>query len=173
MVTYDALNFWHDNDLHDHNIKIAPNNKGKIICNEHAQQFGTIMKYTLQQYPERSRPVLTNMCNAETNVITERIYKTMTIRIQTPKKVDVVGMIIKAYFKKDWEVETLNFKKNILCFDANKTKEWLDKAKNTDMKDKAVKDLLDSGLLLRPISDIKVHLKTESLLKDEPIKSIR
>jgi len=47
--------------------------------------------------------------------------------------------------------------------------EWLSKRKDAPKKVKETWELLSGELMLKPLSDINIHLKLESLLKEEPI----
>jgi hypothetical protein len=74
-----------------------------------------------------------------------------------------------AYFNAGWPKLVSNMQQHPVGFDAESIVDWL---RDRPDRDEVVKELdkyLDEGFLTNPISDVNVHLKLESLLKDEPV----
>lgn len=76
---------------------------------------------------------------------------------------------IKAYFIRDWENLVSTYQSSTLTFSGADVANWISECKDAPKVLKETIELLSAEILTKPINDVNIHLKLESLLKDEPI----
>jgi hypothetical protein len=87
----------------------------------------------------------------------------------TPNAHAVLTNLCKAWFKEDWQLRVEQFRNDLLNFDIKGTRDWLQEHKNSQAKRIRLEKFLQGGMNIKPLHDVNVHVKMESLLKDEPI----
>lgn len=123
----------------------------------------------MTQYPQNSRPVLAHQVFEEFNSITNRLMSKEFLRTKTPNISDMMQLITTVYFKQDWSVIAAQYRNEKITYNAEATSKWLEKRKGADEKFKASVNWILNEIRTKPISDVKVHVKVEQLLKEEPI----
>lgn len=98
-----------------------------------------------------------------------RLYSVLHLRKFTLNYEYLLNKLVFTYFRHDWRELTKHYNEQPLIFDGKATILWLQEHSGADEKLKASIKLLAGELSTQPISNIKIHLKLESLLKTEPI----
>lgn len=78
--------------------------------------------------------------------------------------------IIRAYLRPDYRDFVQQYKSNQIIFSGDGIRDWLIKRPKCEDKIKRTMNFFMNEINIKPISDINLHLKLESLLKDEPIE---
>nr|QDH88955.1 MAG: RNA-dependent RNA polymerase [Riboviria sp.] len=174
MPDYQSMILWDNTDLTDHVTMYAPNNTCKIVSREHPGRIQEIEKAVMTRYPIRSRAVLTKIVYEEGRSITGRMKNIQFLRKldQTPPVSKVIRDMCKAYFCKDVTKKFKEFQStnNLITINPDDIKDWISKSKDAPKVLIETMKLLEEELLTKPLNDVNVHLKLESLLKDEPIQ---
>jgi hypothetical protein len=165
MVDFDAMVFWTDSEMTNWLNMYAPF-ESKVKSTEWPQRMTTVEKHSLTKYPKYARAVHTKVSFEEHRSIVGRLFSIKTIRTTRPTLNDLMCDMTQAYFHDKAGSMISKFQKNKLYYDPKGTENWIDAHKNTAKVILDLKETLTSGLHVSPISDIKVHLKLESLLKD-------
>jgi len=174
-VAAETIDMWEDKDLTDWLAIYAPFNHSYIRCKEHPEQVKEVIKYCMTKYPERSRPVFTTATFEEGRSIVGRLKSVLDIRTvsATPSVTEVINDIKEAYLLPTVDLAFREFQRSPLTFTAEDVKSWVKQSKAAPLVLKNTIKLLAEEILNRPLSDVNIHLKMESLLKDEPIGNWR
>jgi hypothetical protein len=166
----DAVYNLHDNiDLTDWLQTYGALTGGVIRSREHPERIIVSKKSFLKPYPTRSRPVLTNVAFEESRSTIGRLYSVLTLRTMILPVDYIMNRIKYAYFRGDWNIMARKFNEEKLIFNGQAIKDWLSHRSGAEKISMEVLEALAGELMIKPISDINVHLKLESLLKDNPI----
>nr|ALM62234.1 RNA-dependent RNA polymerase [Soybean leaf-associated endornavirus 1] len=172
-ITSEVIEFWLEDDLTDHNVIYGPR---ATMTMSHDGTYGavkSVKKTTLVRYPIYSRPVMTKMANQEINAVTGRIGSVTEVRkFSIDPKIEG-RQFAETYFKSDWGAMVHHYRQNPLTFDSEKTLAWISTRSDSLKIAKELQEMLDEGLVVHGLDRVNVHLKLESLLKDEPITSYR
>nr|UIA10505.1 polyprotein [Alphaendornavirus sp.] len=172
LVTDEIISMYENTDLTD-NVRInAPMNKGEgrgFQSNAMPIEVIEVSKTALTPYPIESRPVLTKMAygveNAVFNVLGSAIkYRKHDLNVEHETR-----EFVKAYGSSESTELIKSWKSNPLYYDNNAMKEWLTGRTGIEGIDRELNDILSQGLFNDPINKLNVHVKLESLLKDNPI----
>jgi len=174
MVPLDVINFWEDVDL-THDVRVfAPTSEPTIKPIRSSELPTTIVtsdKYTLTNYPMRSRPVLTKMIFGELNAailrmenrqVFERGDYSANDQAKQTARVCFVGNF--AYIISKWKYVT---------YSTPATRTWLVGRTGYAEIDRELEELDAGGQLLSNLNKLNVHQKLESLLKSKPIMQFR
>jgi hypothetical protein len=168
-ATSDVIDFWTNTDLLTWLHTYGLENPGRVRSNEEALKPITVNKTTLVEYPSHSRPVIANVAFEEFRTVTGRLYSVKFIRKETPDPKQLTYDFCKAYFSKDYPKLMEQYSKDLITYDPKSITEWVNKKDRAPMRMKEVLKTLAAELTVKPMSDINVHTKLESLIKDEPI----
>ncbi|APG77709.1 hypothetical protein [Shahe endorna-like virus 1] len=167
-----VLKLWDiENDLTDWLQIYAPQNVGSFITKEKPQRLIECQKTTLTRYPLLSRPVLTKVAFEETRTVAGRMFSIQHIRKGTIPTAKMVNDICRAYFRPDWQELCNKFKADPIVYDPASIENWIMERKGAPEIIKELMTKLAGELMTKPISDVNIHLKLESLLKESPIVS--
>jgi hypothetical protein len=161
------MDYWLSNDHIGDSLIILPNRdnfKFRFVPKNNTTKFETY-----KEYPERVRPLITKGATAEERAVASRLYGTISFRIKTPTLSRRIDRLLRYWFKPkvydyigySWNAE------HLIDFDEEEIFEWVNdclKPKNT------ISDLnkaFGQGFNNKRLNDVKVHLKIESVLKDE------
>ncbi|UTQ50501.1 MAG: polyprotein (domains: methyltransferase - helicase - caspase/glycosyltransferase - RNA-dependent RNA polymerase) [Plant associated alphaendornavirus 1] len=173
IPTCDDICLWEDIDLSDWNEKFAPINEATVTSRVPPTALTTSTKSTLVEYPKYARPVLTKCANQEFNAATGRLCKVVKYRKYNYQMDFEWNQFVATYFDKA-KLHLLNlFQVDQLTFNDNKVLDWLSQRPDGNKIAAELEGILSSGMEVNPINNINVHLKLESLLKEEPAKSIK
>lgn len=103
----------------------------------------------------------------EHRAIAGRLKAVVELRTIIPNKVKLIQDMSIAYFSKDWIAKVEKYMHDPIMYDANETKDWLNRSKNANKKQNDLLQFILNDIETKPINDVKVHVKLESLLKDE------
>lgn len=78
--------------------------------------------------------------------------------------------IASGFFKKNWRDYVCEYTRDPITYNAELTLEWLSTRPNANAKALETIELISGMFLIKPISNIKFHIKLEALLKDDPIE---
>ena len=168
-----SMQLWTDTDLTDWLNMYAPSNKTVIKSRELPGKIINMEKITMTKYPIKSRPVLTKICFEEGRSITGRLFSVVNLRTVTPDPEKILWDVCNAYFKPGWEHNIPHFKNDLLIITPEDVKNWIEENKDCFGVEKELNDLLAGELLIKPLNDVNVHLKLESLLKDKHISIMK
>lgn len=169
LIDLPTMCLWEDKDLFDHLKIYGPINEGIVSSNEQANCYEVVLKYTMSRYPLYSRCILNKLAYEELRSIIGRIYRIENTRRNYPETALTYDKICQAYFRVDYNNLIVQFASQPINFDAAATAEWLSHRPKADAKFQQTVVLLSQELQSHPISDIKINLKIESLLKEEYI----
>jgi len=138
---------------------------------EQPQRVMDAAKVTLTRYPERSRAVLSKAVFCEHKAIAKRLFNIKPLRRRKPDILSTIEMVEKAYFKPQFKDMTRVFQQQTVGFNAEATLEWIRKHPAPKDMQKNLEKFIVEEIGLRPPSDVNVHVKLESLLKQKPVNS--
>nr|BEQ09756.1 MAG: polyprotein [Ciborinia camelliae endornavirus 1] len=177
LITYDELvplhviDFWQNTDLTWH-VKLLMPRKGVMSTRERPQRMMTMTKHTLEKFPIFARPVFTKMALEEQRAIAFRLHTVEEIRTVTPDVDEVFADWCQAYLGEGWQAKAAAMREHPVSYSAHGTQAWLNEHPKTLEKQEALITLLTEGGTTKPINDVNVHMKLESLLKDTPYDNI-
>lgn len=169
-IDAESIDLWTNTDLTHWVQSYAPEGKVKMISNELPENVIHLLKTTMVKIPIRSVPVLHKVVFEEHRSIAGRLGSVQFIRKHTIPPMETAYNMAKAFFRPEWAEMVLKFNENKVIFDAEKSLKWLEEHPLPHEKYKALKTMLTEEIQTKSVSDIKIHLKIESLLKDEPIR---
>nr|QPO25406.1 polyprotein [Hydrocotyle umbellata endornavirus] len=169
----EAIKLWEDVDLTNWLTMYAPLNEMRIVSNELPLRVIETEKVTLTKYPHKSRAVLTKVCYEEIRSIAGRLGSVVKVRKQSPEPISFANRLAETYFKPDWKKTCEKYARNPIVIDPEDVRSWIAENKSCPLIIKELVNVLGCEMLVKPLSDVNIHLKLESLLKDEPIKSWR
>ncbi|APG77655.1 hypothetical protein [Hubei endorna-like virus 1] len=168
-----SMQLWEDRDLTNWLNMYAPKNSCKIKSRELPGRIIENEKITMTRFPIKSRPVLSKVCFEEGRSITGRMKSVVYIRTITPEPLHTAIKVANTYFRTGWQSMIKKFMDEPIIIEPEDVKEWVEENKDTVKITKELLELLAGELITKPMSDVNVHLKVESLLKTEPITSMR
>jgi hypothetical protein len=164
------MQLWDDTDLTDWLTLYAPQNPCVIKSRELPGKIIEQEKHCMTNYPLKSRAVLTKVCFEEGRSIVGRMKSVAHIRTVIPKLEQMVYDMLDVYGKPGWQQLIAKFRSNPVVINPECVKAWVEQSKGSTGIERELNELLAGELLTKPMSDVNVHLKVESLLKDLPIK---
>lgn len=123
----------------------------------------------VNEYPDTTRPILTKGLNSTANAIMMRLYNVEKIRKHTHGLDEQISYIAKQFFKPNYQEISQNYKRNRIGLNVKLTEQWCNEHKFGDLKAKNMIEQQLNKMLIKPISDIKIHVKKENLTKDDYI----
>jgi len=168
-VPIHVRNMWDDTELLGWNTAYAPTNDLKLKAHIPVGKRRTERKITMCKYPIESRVVLTKVANQEFNAITGRVGNASKIRKYDLNIEYEIKNFCEAYFKEGWIDIVRGYQANPIYPTGESILKWLLEKPDCIDIDSELKMYMEDGFLTHPISDVNVHLKLESLLKDEPV----
>ncbi|UYL94275.1 MAG: putative polyprotein [Tvarminne alphaendornavirus] len=168
-VPITVVNLWEDSDLTDYNTKYAPLQDMKLGSRQAEGSTMMMTKTTLVKYPTWSRAVLAKQYNTEFNAVTGRLGSIVTLRKEKINVSREVNNFIKAYFREDCAGLLEKWKTKKITWDPSTLSEWVAKRKDWNTLSKDLVRVMQEGLHVSPLNSVNVHVKQESLLKDNPI----
>uniref|UniRef100_A0AB39C0U4 Polyprotein n=1 Tax=Apis mellifera associated alphaendornavirus 2 TaxID=3238874 RepID=A0AB39C0U4_9VIRU len=168
-----VMDLWENTDLSNWLTLYSPINDCVIFSREDIGKLIELEKVTMTKYPLVSRPVLTKACFEEGRSIVLRLKSVAFIRTITPNPYTMTMDLCDTYFRKDWRDMVNNYRNNQIIIDYKKVEEWIRVNKDCPRIVKEMLVTLSGELLVKHINDVNVHLKLESLYKNEPIDSWR
>lgn len=121
----------------------------------------------------KSRPVLTEVSFELSRSIIGRLYSVLHLRTIKDPMTTELTMYKHAYLRDDAEEIISFFQSHRITYNPAETIKWINCHPNAHAKVAELQRLFNNYLQIEPISNIKIHLKLESLLKEEPIQSWR
>nr|UNI73829.1 MAG: RNA-dependent RNA polymerase [brine shrimp endornavirus 2] len=170
-----SIHLWEDRDLSDWLTMYAPINPMTIKSRELPSKLIEVEKLTMTKYPTKARPVLTKVVYEESRSIAGRLGSVAHIRNvpDTPNASDVIQDMCIAYFNSNYLNLIAQFQDDKIIFEAEDIQAWIEECKDAPKVLLETIKLLSEELISKPISAVNIHLKLESLLKAEPITSMR
>ncbi|BBZ90073.1 polyprotein [Brown algae endornavirus 1] len=168
-----SVNLYEDTDLTDHTAKYLPENNVRIKCRETGFKTKLIEKSIKTNYPVYSRPVLTKLNNAEFNAVTGRLASVKTVRKVNLNVGEEVNRFANIYFDEDKRNLLNSYKTDPVGFDYTAIKAWLTSRPDAVKIAAEVDAIMVEGFETNQLNTIKVHLKLESLLKENPVKYMK
>jgi hypothetical protein len=156
---------WTNNDIYDHMTAYAPL-QGVVKSSEMPQRLITVEKTTLTPYPVLSRPIHNKIVYEEHKAVAGRLHSVQQVRKNTPRASDIYHDVVKGFFCEQWPTLQASMMENLLYYDPEATAEWINNHKSSDKVYEEVKEILAGRLMIKPFSDVNVHIKVESLLKE-------
>ncbi|BBN67127.1 polyprotein [Fagopyrum esculentum endornavirus 1] len=178
MVAMDDLDYqdmamWHDTDFTDWNEKFGPKNQVDVTSRRMPTEIKTSQKATMVEYPKFSRPVLTKAANQEFNAVTGRLCRRENYRKYGYKLQEEVWLFMNAYFDPTKHDLLDYYQCHQLSLNDGKVLDWLRDRPDANKIAAELELILSEGFEVHPINNINVHLKLESLLKEEPASDLR
>ncbi|AID67139.1 putative polyprotein [Yerba mate endornavirus] len=164
-----SMQLWDDTDLTNWVTMYAPVNACEIKSRELPGKIIEVEKIVMSKWPIKSRAVLTKVCYEEGRSIVGRMKSVVFIRTMIPNTYKTVIELCETYFKTDWRYHITEYRNNRLIIDALDVQEWINENKDTDNIIREMLETLSGEIITKPINDVNVHLKVESLLKSNPI----
>jgi hypothetical protein len=171
----EAIRLWEDTDLTDWLNMYAPENKCKLRGREIPGRIVKTTKITLAKYPIKSRPVLTKAVFEESRSITGRIKSVKHVRDQEkiPLMRNTIANMASIYFVPHYNELLKTFRVEQLVFEPSDIKAWIEASRGAPSVLQEVVKVLGTEILTKPINDVNIHVKMESLLKSSPIALMR
>ncbi|AHK22715.1 polyprotein [Lagenaria siceraria endornavirus-California] len=161
-----AMQLWEDTDQTDWLSLYAPSNQCQLKSRELPGKIIQTEKITLTKWPIRSRAVLTKVCFEEGRSILGRMKSVAFIRTTTPNPYKLVMDMADTYFIKGWVSKVNEFRAKRLVILPEDVKRWVETNKDAKRIEPELLELLSGEILVKPMNDVNIHLKLESLLKD-------
>jgi hypothetical protein len=170
IVPSDIQNLWINTDLSMDLRQYAPVNAGNVRTKENPDQIRSTFKATVSALtPMESRPVLSKWTFEEYRSITGRLFS--KIKYRRPMKTKPTSKMVKdfvaTYFIDGFVPYTET--DQILDVDPYETMLWISKRRDGLRIAQELNEMLTFELGLVPLNAINVHLKLESLMKEDPI----
>jgi hypothetical protein len=169
IVPHTIQNMWINTDLSMDLRQYAPLNVANIRTKENPDKIRDLLKVSLNQpTPMESRPVLTKWFFEEHRSITGRLFSKLIYR-KSNKTVNVKRRLkdfISVYFDDNFSPYTES--SQLLDIDQFETMRWISKRKDGLKIAQELNELFTTELGVIPLNAINIHLKLESLLKEEP-----
>ncbi|AWK67841.1 polyprotein [Helianthus annuus alphaendornavirus] len=161
-----TINFFEDNDMTDFNMMVAPT-QGVLKSKETPCRVMETRKVTLTKRPTGSRPVFNKLANAEFMAVSRRLMSVVTMRKYQldPKQewdrfdrnyVSVMGKKLLRAYKEDQ-----------IYFNSEEIRKWISSRPDSVKIDRELEEMLSTGFEINAINTAKVHVKLESLLKED------
>lgn len=172
-LTSGVIDLWENREFWDMLEVVGPTtiNYGKIRTRETAQRLITDSKLSLTKYPRWARPVFTKQALTEVREIATRLYSVKTLRKKILNPNIEILEFCDVYFKPNWRTTINSYQDKPICYDFNKTIQWLEEHPDSTTKASKLIKYIQENLTNSPINDVNVNLKLESLVKAEPFES--
>nr|CAH2618866.1 polyprotein [Carteria obtusa associated endorna-like virus]CAI5383864.1 polyprotein [Carteria obtusa associated endorna-like virus] len=167
-LAWENMIFWVDRE-YINAVKFAPTQPTMIKAKETAMRLMTTWKTTTTEFPQRTRPVFNKMVNAEFNAITGRLGSSVKMRTVQMEPKHEITKLADTYFQPGWETKTTEMRKHMLNIDPKAMREWLVGRPGQLTVANDIIKILDEGMSIHPINEVKIHSKLESLLKSTAI----
>ncbi|UXP72574.1 polyprotein [Lonicera maackii endornavirus] len=167
------IDLWEDTDLREWITMYGPRNKVTVHSRVDPGPEKINIKTILGSHPAYSRPVVSKTIGMEFNAVTGRLGNMLLLR---KEKINIQHEIRKfrsAYYRPDWQELVASYKNDTVTINDKDIKMWLSKRKDWLSLATTTLRLLESGLSHNPMNKVNVHVKTESLLKSNPIDNWR
>ncbi|AEX28369.1 unnamed protein product [Persea americana alphaendornavirus 1] len=164
-----SMQLWDDTDQTDWLNIYAPMNECKIFTRELPGKIIEVEKATMTRWPIKSRAVITKVCFEEGRSIIGRLKSVMLVRTKTINPISFLEDFCDTYFNPNWRSQAAMYQENNLIIEESDVRAWIEDSKDSNKIVKELKELLAGEMLIKPMNDVNVHLKLESLLKANPI----
>jgi UDP:flavonoid glycosyltransferase YjiC (YdhE family) len=168
MIPHLVIDLWENNDQFQCMTIMAPKD-GKLRTRETPERIITVRKACMTRYPIISRAVHTKRAFAELNAIVYRLHTVQHIRHKTLDPNYILENMASAFFRSDWGQYVNNYTNQKLTYSPEGTLNWLNNHPDAPDKLKQVIATIAGDFLTKPLNSVNVHLKLESLFKEEPI----
>jgi hypothetical protein len=171
-----VMDLWDDRDLIRLVTMYGPTrgtlNNDRVRTRDVANYVIESNKTVLETYPLAARPVLTKLVHEELRAVTGRLYSVQQWREKRifPKML-FARKLAGVYFTSKWQEVVSNYQADRLDLNVRESMEWLRHRRGAGAIYTELMNWLQHGFATDPISNVNVHLKLESLLKENPILS--
>jgi hypothetical protein len=169
MSTSDVIDLWNCNDLTWYNWIYSNAGKGSFRSKENAKKIAKTIKYTMSKYPMQSRPVLTKLSGETTRAVSYRLYGEINLRKGGNSPEDTCTRLMNTCFTSNWQEMCKEWCNDLLMIDRDATLDWIATRPDYNNVMKEYINVMLDQLSNKPLKDTKIHLKLESLLKDNYI----
>jgi hypothetical protein len=143
--------------------------QGKMKSREMPQRIVSVSKVCMTRYPIVARAVHTKVVYEEQRSIAYRLHSAEMTRKEIPDKASILTNIANVYFCKKARHMIKNYQQDQITYDPAGTLKWLNEHPAPTERLKEVIELLAGGHTIQPMNSVNVHLKLESLFKNDPI----
>jgi hypothetical protein len=171
-----VIDLWDDTDLVDFINTYGPLESAKIKSRENANKIIQLVKVSSIRYPTSSRPVLTKLAFEEHRAVIGRLYSKLVLRKHTIPPPTLAMRCMNAIFVDKWQSAAAGFRDsvNILSFNHKATIGWLKTRPDCINIIKELEQLHENGFINHiDMSTMNVHMKLESILKEDPVMVMR
>lgn len=129
-------------------------------------------KFSATERPALSRPTLGKRYLAEEKLVATKMFTDTHLRKEDMDTYEHTQKFLMTYgdhHSKDWVKENLE---NKLDFDMDRTIAWIQSRSDSARVAKETIKFIEDEILTKPVSDVNVHMKTESWLKSKMILNI-
>jgi hypothetical protein len=167
--TAEIVSMFTDLDLSDRIVKYLPKTPGPFKSSEEASRTMVTQKTMMVQYPVWSRPVLHKMVNAEFNAVSRRLAHKLLVRKEDLSPPYEVRKMLDTFCVLNWKELATGMIAEPLTFDYQDIYDWLVERPDGIKIEKELDQIMTMGIDTFALNYVKVHVKLESLLKEEPI----
>jgi len=170
IVPHEIQNLWLNTDLSMDLRQYAPINPGTVRSRENPDRISTSTKSLLNEItPMESRPIISKWTFEEHRSVVGRLKSKVKYRLpeKTKSVNDRLKQIVRVYFI-DGFVPYCE-ESQLLDVDMDKTRDWIAGRPDADKIQLELKTLLQEEIGVVPLNAINVHIKLESLLKEDPL----
>ncbi|CAA04392.1 ORFA+B [Vicia faba alphaendornavirus] len=164
-----VIDLWDDTDLRDWLTLYAPKNPMKLTSRVSPGQGKINLKTLLTNRPCQTRPVPTQVMGMGENAVTGRLGSVLPLRREPMNVTHELHKFRTAYYRDGWERVLKDFKANTITISDADVKTWLSRRSDWKALATSTIKMLETGLPSNPMNAVNVHVKTESLLKANPI----
>jgi hypothetical protein len=167
--TADVMSIFTDLDLSDRVVKYLPKSGSYFTSNEEATRTLKSTKTTMTKFPVWSRPVLHKLVNAEFNAVSRRLAHKLVVRKHAIDPATECQGFFNAYCVQNWREVVSAMANDPIGFDYNAIYEWLIERPDGVAIEEELNQIMSQGIDVFSLNFVKVHVKLESLLKEQPI----
>jgi hypothetical protein len=164
-VTAHVMHAWEDNDWTEQHNRVAPKSKFRVTDHSELTAYKKFKKATMVRYPLISRPVFTAQVDSLFNAFSQRIAAAQELREYNIDPRLEVNRIIKVYFIPEANTIASDYRGSPVGIDGAACREWLKERPGIQGIANEVDKILDEGLLVHKLNQLKMHGKLESLFK--------
>jgi len=168
-VDHRIKDFWERLDYTDHISVFRPENNIRLRSTEIPYVRKQYNKTLLYDYPQLTRPIFTKIFGTEQKSVAKRLGSVKYLQTKKMNLEEEVYGFVRTYFKPNCLEEIKMYQANLLTYDENDIKTWLTRRQDKNKLVTEIENLLEEGWVTNQLNDYKIHVKLESLLKEEPI----
>uniref|UniRef100_A0AAU6NDL9 Polyprotein n=1 Tax=Rhizoctonia solani endornavirus 9 TaxID=2818407 RepID=A0AAU6NDL9_9VIRU len=160
-----TMNYWDDETAMVEGTIDFPRTNIKLQSREEFVGYRKVRKHVMVNYPSHSQPAFTKRSFAGLQAVTDLFGSVLNVRQVEHNPKEDADLFERTYFKKGAKAALPNIGLN-----PEKIKEWLAARPDYIKISADLMDMLTSGMDIRGLDKVNVHMKLESRMKDSLVE---